>query len=316
MPVDPDLRPLLEEAERSASDSYRVIGPARARQVVADQMRVFESRADPPSEVESFDTTLPGDAGPVPVRLYTAKAPPPRPGIVFMHGGGWTYGSIATHDGIVGRLAARAGATVVSVGYRLSPEAPFPRALNDTVAAVRWTAERSDELGVDPRRLAVAGDSAGGNLAIACALRLRDDGGPQLAAQLAFYPQLDATLSQPSVMELAEGYMLDRDTILWGIEQYVADDSLRSEPLVSPLHADDLAGMPAALVVTGEYDPLRDEGEAYARRLRDCGVLVTHTSEPGLLHGFLGFTGVSRACKRAEQRAFAAAAALLAEDRS
>src|SRR5947209_12511878 len=199
MPVDPDLRPLLEEAERSASDSYRVIGAARGGQGVADQMRVFESRADPPSEVESFDTTLPGDAGPVPVRLYTAKAPPPRPGIVFMHGGGWTYGSIATHDGIVGRLAARAGATVVSVGYRVSPEAPFPRALNDTVAAVRWTAERSDELGVDPRRLAVAGDSAGGNLAIACALRLRDDGGPQLAAQLAFYPQLDATLSQPSV---------------------------------------------------------------------------------------------------------------------
>jgi acetyl esterase len=313
MPVDRDLKPLLEDAERSASDSYRVMGADRARQVVAEQMRGFEAQAEPPREVDSYDTTVPAERGPVPVRLYTPAGEPPRAGIVYMHGGGWTYGSLATHHGIAGRLAERTGATVVSVGYRLSPEAPFPSALDDTVAAVCWTAERCAELGVDPARLAVAGDSAGGNLAIACALKLRDEGGPPLAAQLVFYPQVDATLSQPSVMELADGYMLDRDTILWGVEQYVADESLRAEPLVSPLFADDLAGMPAALVVTGEYDPLRDEGEAYARRLRDWGVLVTHTREPGLLHGFLAFTGISAACKRAERRAFAAAAALLAD---
>src|SRR5947209_8317920 len=190
MPLDRDLRPLVDDADASAGDSYRALGPDRARQVVAEQLRGFEQRAEAAREVARADATIPSASVATPVRIYTPSSPPPRPGILFMHGGGWTYGSISTHDGIVARLAAQTGATVVSVGYRLSPEAPFPCALDDTVAAVRWMVDRCSELGVDVDQLAVAGDSAGANLAAASALSLRGDG-PRLAAQLLFYPQLD-----------------------------------------------------------------------------------------------------------------------------
>ena len=311
MPVDEELRPLLEETERSASDSYRTIGPEQARRVVAAQLEGLEEKAERPTGVAVLDATVPGPVDPVPVRLYTPESDPGRPCIVFVHGGAWTYGSISTHDGIAGRLSMRTHATVVSVGYSLSPEAPFPRALDEVLAAVEWARERAEELGIDPARLAVAGDSAGGNLAAASTLRAREEKGPEIHAQLLFYPQTDATLSQPSIYELSDGYMLDRDTILWGAEQYVADEAARSDPLVSPLLADDLSGLPRALIVTAEYDPLRDEGEAYARRLRDCGGLVIDVREPGLLHGFLGFTGISRACGDAERRAFESARVLI-----
>lgn len=311
MPIDPDLRELVARERRSDGPSVRELGVQRARQALAKQLEGLERRAEPAGDVDVVDTTIASEAWPLPVRVFTPSASTPRPAIVYMHGGGWAYGSISTHHGIVARLAAAAGATVVSVGYRLAPETPFPGALDDALSAVDWAVRHAEPLGVDAARIAVAGDSAGASLAAVCAQRAREADGPPLKAQLLFYPNTDATLSQPSTFDLADGYMLDRDTIEWGIEQYVPDPDQRSSPLVSPLLADDVSGVAEAVVATAEFDLLRDDGDRYADRLREAGVGVRHLHEPGLLHGFLGFTGISAACKRAERRAFEAARELL-----
>jgi acetyl esterase len=256
----------------------------------------------------------------VPVRIYTPSADAPgagadangagtaagaRPGdqasrgvLVFLHGGGWTIGSIETHDAVCRALANGAGVVVVSVEYRLAPESPFPAALDDAEAAVRWVAAHAADLGADPARLAVGGDSAGGNLSAVLAQRFRDDG-PALAFQLLVYPVTDLTLSHPSIDRHAEGYFLTKDTMLWFRRNYLGGDAgdgaggnggvvAQTDPRVSPLRADPAAlpGLPPALVLTAEYDPLCDEGEAYGAALREAGVDVTVTRYDGMIHGF------------------------------
>jgi acetyl esterase len=249
-------------------------------------MSVAATKADVAS-VE--DRMVPGPAGDIPVRLYIpegAAAAGPGPVLVYFHGGGWVIGNIETHDAAVRALAARSGITVVSVDYRLAPEHPYPAPLDDCVAAVEWVVASAAELSIDPARVAVGGDSAGGNLAAVVAARLRDTPAAP-CFQLLVYPVTDGTMSHPSIDENADGYFLTKETMAWFWQHYVGSGS-RTDPSASPLHApaSALEGVCPALVITAEFDPLRDEGEAYAAHLSDCGVPVTTTRYDGVIHGF------------------------------
>jgi acetyl esterase len=227
------------------------------------------------------------------------------PVVVYFHGGGFVIGDIATHDAICHRLAAGVPALVVSVDYRLAPEHPFPAAVEDCDAATGWVSAHAVELGADPARLAVAGDSAGGNLATVVARHARDRGGPPVAFQLLIYPGIDMTRSFPSHSENGEGYLLDTDTMTWFLGNYLADADPR-HPDASPIFAEDLSNLPPALVLTAEFDPLRDEGEAYAQRLREAGVVATTSRYDGMIHAFYGLDGILDSAKSATAETTAA----------
>lgn len=237
------------------------------------------------------DRVVPGPHGDIPVRVYTPspqQAASPLPTVVYLHGGGWVFMGIETHDTICRRLTAASGCVVVSVDYRLAPEHPFPVPLDDCYAAVTWAAQHAAELGARPGLLAVMGDSAGGNLAAAVALVARDRGTPTLAAQVLVYPALDPTRGTGSYRENGTGYILDDPGMEWFWRQYLCDDANAKNPLAAPACADDLSRLPASTVITAEFDPLRDEGEAYASRLAAAGVPTTSRRMAGMLHGFLG----------------------------
>lgn len=238
---------------------------------------------DPLPRVE--DRTVPGPAGPVAVRLYAASTEPGLPVVAFFHGGGWVLSSIEGHDSLTRRLATVSGALVVSVEYRLAPEHPYPAPHDDCWAVTRWLARHAAEWGGDPTRLAVAGDSAGGNLAAGVALRARDEGVP-LALQALIYPCIDADADGPSIRDNGEGYFLSAADMAWFWRRYLPASSW-TDPYAVPARATDLAGVAPALVQTAEYDPLRDEGEAYAAALAASGVPVTCTRYPGVVHGFV-----------------------------
>jgi acetyl esterase len=234
-------------------------------------------------------------------RLYR-PSPDRTPLVVYLHGGGWTIGSVATYDHFARRLASRSGAAVLLLEYRLAPEHPWPASIDDTVAALRWVANRPEALG-PVESVAVAGDSAGGTLATLACLVLRDASPAALPAlQVLAYPNTDLTGSQPSMREKATGYGLTADGVRFFSRQWVPDQAMWSDPRVSPLYAPDLSGLPRALVVTAEHDPLRDEGERYAERLRDAGVEVTLRREHGLLHNFMRMDDVSPASAAAGDR--------------
>jgi acetyl esterase len=222
-----------------------------------------------------------------------------RPLIVYFHGGGWTIGDLETCDNVCRFLALNTPATVLSVGYRLAPEHPFPAAVEDACAAYRWAAVDNTRLGVDPARIAVAGDSAGGNLAAAASLLARDDDGPCPAMQALIYPVTDAVGAQRSRDTFAKGFLLARADMDWFERHYLPSDVDRADPRVSVLRADDLSGLPPAYVATAGFDPLRDEGEAYATRMQDAGGEVTLRRHPGLIHGFANMTAISRTANAA-----------------
>jgi acetyl esterase len=236
---------------------------------------------EPVARVES--TILDG----VPCRIYRPSLERPLPALLFFHGGGWVLGSLETVDGFCRRLAKLSECVVISVDYRLSPEHKFPLPLDDCYRATAEVARLSSELGVDAGRIAVGGDSAGGNLAAAVCLRARDEAGPAIAFQLLIYPITDASFETPSYLENAEGFGLSRETMIWYWDQYLASPADAASPLASPLRASDLSGLPPALVVTAEYDVLRDEGEAYAARLLEAGVSSVLKRYDGMIHGFL-----------------------------
>ena len=248
----------------------------------------------PPAAVAGVEEyRIAGPAEPLRLRIYTPKADSPYPLVVFFHGSGFVLCSLDTHDGMCRNLCAGADCVVVSIDYRLAPEHKFPAGLDDCVAATRWAIEHAREFGADPARTVVAGDSAGGNLAAATALRLRDENGPALRSQLLIYPVTDYhTPGTPSYAENAEGYGLTRDTMKWFWGHYVTDAADAANPYASPLRAADLRGLPPALVQTAEYDPLRDEGELYAAQLRETGVPVVLSRWAGMNHGFLFWVGV------------------------
>ena len=244
--------------------------------------------------------------GELPARLYR-PVPGPVPLVVYLHGGGWTIGSLESHDRMCRRLADGSGAAVLAVGYRLAPEHPWPASVDDTVAALRWVASGAGlgpgGLGSAPTAVAVAGDSAGGTLAALGCLRLRDEDPAALPdLQVLLYANTDLTGAQPSIREKATGWGLDAATVRFFNSQWVPDQARWSDPAVSPLFAPDLSGLPGALVVSAEHDPLRDESEAYARRLREAGVEVESRREAGLIHGFMTLDDVSPACAAAADR--------------
>ncbi|WP_371793348.1 alpha/beta hydrolase [Streptomyces sp. NBC_01471] len=251
-----------------------------------------------PEVARVTDASAPGPPGvpPVPVRIYD---PDPhgtdgdRPVVVFCHGGGWVMCGLDTHDGLCRELASRTGALVVSVDYRRAPEHRFPCALLDAYAVTGWAAGRARELRFDPSRLVVAGDSSGGNLAAAVALMARDDGnGPAIAAQLLVYPALDERLETASATEYATGFFHTTAHMRWYWQQYLGPDCDGADPRASPVCAGDLGGLPPALLILPECDPLRDEGQVYAERLRAAGGSAEVRVERGMFHGFLGGAGV------------------------
>jgi acetyl esterase len=251
------------------------------------------------------DIAIPGPAGDIPARAFTPVAEGPLPVIAYFHGGGWALGSIDSFDTVCRALANAACAIVVSVGYRLAPEHPFPAAVDDCLAATRWLAAQAGGIAGDAGRLAVAGDSAGANLATVVARRLRDAGESPVRFQALVYPATDAGLNTPSYREFAEGFGLTAEGMqrFWGLYLDGADGL---DPDASPLRADDLAGLPPAFVLTAEADVLRDEGEAYAARLREAGVEVTQRRFEGTTHGFWRWQAKTALSRRAVKEVGAA----------
>jgi acetyl esterase len=283
MPLSQESRALLDQLESSGVPPLHTMSVEAARQLMID-LFVTKGEREPVGKVE--DRQVPGASGPIPIRVYRPTASGPFPIVVFFHGGGWVIGDRETHDATCRTLTNTAGCVVVSVDYRLAPEHKFPAAAEDAYAATRWVSEHATALDGDPARLAVGGDSAGGNLAAVVSLAARDRGGPPLVFQLLVYPVTDHAYDTPSYVDNADGYFLTRDAMVWFWNHYLARAEDGRNPLASPLRASDLKGLPPALVMTAEFDPLRDEGEQYATRLREAGVPVTLIRYDGAIHGF------------------------------
>lgn len=300
--VDPAVRGFLDALAANPS-------PPAAEQGV-DAVRVgyeaLSAIAGPRPEMDVVDSTFPGPAGPVAIRIYTPMgAVSPAPVLVWFHGGGWTIGSLQTSDAQCRQLADRSNVIVVSVDYRLAPEHVFPAAFDDAVAAVAWVAGHAAEFGGDPSLIAVGGGSAGGNLAAAAALWARDNGGPKLTLQVLIYPATVVGEEYPSRVSNGEGFLLTKATMDWFIANYVPEltPELVVDQRLSPIHAADLHGVCPAHVVTAYWDPLRDEGEAYAHKLRAAGVRCSVTRYEGVTHEFFGHETLFPIAKRAGEEA-------------
>ena len=303
MPLDPQARALLDQMAALGGPPLDQQSVAEARAAIAE---LAEASGEPEAVARVEDRTIPGPLGEIPIRVYAPDAPAPLPTLVYFHGGGWVIGTLDTHDGVCRQLANAARCLVVSVDYRLAPEHPFPAPAEDAYASVCWVAANAATLGGDPARVAVGGDSAGGNLSAVVSLMARDRGGPRLVHQLLVYPVVDAPTAElwPSYRENADGYFLTVAMMQWFWGHYRA---AQGDAYACPLHAADFRNLPPALVITAEFDPLRDEGEAYAARLREAGVPVTLTRYDGMIHGFFGMSGV---IDRARDAVAEAAAAL------
>lgn len=302
MPLDPYLQAVREQRLREGARPLYELTVAQARE--ADLAAIKADRGEQVPVGEVRELTVTGAEGPLDARLYRpAGAVDPLPVVLYFYGGGWTLGNLETCDGICRRLCAEAGVLVVSVAYRLAPEHPFPAAPYDCYSALRWLADHAGELGGDPGRLAVAGDSAGGNLAAAVTLLARDHGGPDLACQVLVYPNVDYDADTRSLRENADPCFFNRRSVAWYWQHYLTSPADGASPLASPLRAPDHSGLPPALVITAEFDPLRDEAEQYARRLREAGVPVESTRYEGVTHGFFTMTGPLAAARKATSQA-------------
>jgi len=288
MPVDPQIQALLDR---------RTGVPATHTLPVDEARRQYEARIAlmaPPAPVATVgERSIDGPGGPLKLRVYTPVGRGPFPLLMFFHGSGFVLCSLDTHDGLCRNLAAGIGCVVVSVDYRLAPEHRFPAGPDDCLAATRWAAAHAAELGIDPARILLAGDSAGGTMAAVTALRVRDEGGPELCGQMLLYPVTDYhTPGTPSYAENADGYGLTRDTMKWFWGHYLNDPAEAENPHACPLRARDFSGLPPAFVMSAEYDPLRDEAELYGQPLRAAGVPTEITRRAGMNHGFLFCVGL------------------------
>lgn len=291
MPIDPKAQALLDARNALGNPAYRTMTVEAVRAMTIQQSVALNKRKIPVAGVA--DRTIPGPGGPLRVRVYTPEGPGPFPLVVYFHGGGFVICDLDTHDGLCRALCKASGSVVASVDYRLAPEHKFPAAVDDAEAATRWALAHAPEIGGDPSRVVVAGDSAGGSLATSACLRLRDAGDPLPVGQALLYPittcHLDTT---PSYRSYSDGYGLTRDSMLWFVSHYLPDPALADDPFASPLLARDLSGLPPALVVTAEYDLLRDEAARYADRLRASGVPTKTIHYDGMIHGFLRYVGI------------------------
>jgi len=297
MPFDPQFQELYD---RLAVQGVRPLYTMTLKEARAADLAAIQADAGTPEPVEEvIDASIPGPDGPLPVRIYRPAGEGPLPVLVYFFGGGWTLGSIETGDAICRSLANAAGCLTVAVGYRLAPENKFPAAPNDCFAGVRWVVENAGRFGGDGSRVAVGGDSAGGNLAAAVTLMAKEADGPRLLAQLLVYPNTDQFADTPSLRENTDPLLFNDKSVRWYWDNYLASPEDGGHPLASPLRAPDHSGLPPALVITAEYDPLRDEGERYAERLRECGVPVESSRYPGMVHGFFAMAGTLDAGRRA-----------------
>ena len=289
MPVDPQVQAYLDQMASLNMPALSSMTPEVVRQQIAESLAIF-GEGEAVAHVEN--RTIPGPAGEIPVRIYTPEGSGPFPVLVFFHGGGWVVCTLDTHDGQCRSLTNGAGCVIVSVDYRLAPEYKFPAAPEDCYAATKWVAEHAAEIGGDASRLAIGGDSAGGNLTAVVAQMARDKGGPRLVFQLMIYPATDFTAQNASKQENREGYDLSVDDMTWFTNHYLNSKEDELNPLASPMLTKDLSDLPPALIITAQYDPLRDEGEDYGRRLQEAGVPATISRYDGMIHGFFGMSAM------------------------
>jgi acetyl esterase len=291
MPLHPKVQALLSAQRLTGAPPTHTLSPEKARAGMRAQVPLVSGPLAELAHVE--DREIPGRAAGIPVRIYTPIGSGPFAGVVYFHGGGFVMGDLETHDPLCRQIAARTGAVVCAVHYRLAPEHPFPAAVEDAESAARWFLAHAARLGADPRRLFLMGDSAGGTLATVTALALRDQRSPSVRGQVLIYPITDHVESGSASYEsFAEGYGLTREDMRWFMRHYAGDPANATDPRVCPLRMPTLRGMPPAFVVTAEYDVLRDEGERYVERLREDGIDVTAERADGLHHGFIRLFGI------------------------
>jgi acetyl esterase len=285
MPLDPLAKRFLVMMEAASSSDRSHPTPNDRRQALLKLMQFV--RADVPALL-GVDGVLPGPAADIPYRRYAPSDDPSEhlPGFVFFHGGGMVAGSIETHDRICAALAQLTGCCLVSVGYRLAPEHKFPAAIEDAIAATQWVSEHATSLGIDATRLVVGGDSAGATLGAVVCQHALQNAGPPILLQCLICPVLDFEEASPSRQAFAENHLVDRTILNADLADYLPDDEDPADPRISPLRATDLIGLPAAIIHTAEFDPMRDEGNAYARKLMAAGVAVEHVCHDGMIHNF------------------------------
>ena len=296
--LHPEAQLAIRLLALSGSPALNELSPDLARAQVAQDARTFSGPKIGLDEVRELD--LPGPTRTIPARLYIPDATDTEAAlVVYFHGGGFVVCDLETHDNTCRLLARSSGVRVVSVDYRLAPESPFPASLDDCLAAFRAVAEAAGELGAHPARIGVAGDSAGGNLAVGVARLCAQDGGVRPAFQLLFYPWLDLSHKRASYRLFGQGFYLTESDLDWYAAKYVAGPDELQDPRCSPLQADDLSGLPPTYVATAGFDPLRDEGEEFAHRLRSAGVQVALRRHPGLIHGFVNTVSIGHAGREA-----------------
>jgi acetyl esterase len=306
MTLDPAVQALLDQLSANPAPKLWELPVADGRALYLAMSQMLEPQGVPIGKVENM--TVPGPAGPIPVRLYTPMGGGTmRPAIVFYHGGGWVIGSLETHDALCRQLANESGCKVVAVDYRLAPEHKAPAAFDDAFAVAQWVETNAPSLEIDANRLAVAGDSAGGNLAAAVSIAAKHKGAPKISYQLLIYPTLQMRPNTQSMKDFAEGYFLERKTMDWFYDQYLPSEADINDPRYSPLAASDLAGVPRAYIVTAGFDPLKDEGKAFADKLNRAGVAAVYVNYDGMIHGFFN---MSAAVPSAKQAISAAASAV------
>ncbi len=295
MPIDPTARVLIDAMEKNFPALDPTISGTEMRaRVEAAASKVMPSGSAPEAVREVVNRTVPGPAGQIPVRIYRPAVPAGQvvPTVAFFHGGGFVLCDLDSHDGICRAVCNATPAVIIAVDYRRAPESRYPAAAEDCYAVTLWAGEHAAELGGDPARLAVLGDSAGGNLAAAVALMARDRGAPRLAKQVMVYPMLDWNGDSKSHQEIGDDYYLKHEEVMYFWGQYLADPAQGRQPYASPSFAADLRGLPITLVATAEFDPLRDEGEAYADALSAAGVRTVKHRYDGMFHSFFSFIGV------------------------
>jgi acetyl esterase len=297
MALDPQMQAVLDQAAAAGGKPFHDMAPTEARQAIDVMFAAFRGERAAVGKAE--DRKLPGPAGEVPVRIYTPSGRGPFGILVYFHGGGWVIGNIETHDGLCRDLTNQAGVVTVSVDYRLAPEHKFPAGPEDCYAVTKWVGANAALLNGDAARIAVGGDSAGGNLSAVVTLMARERGGPKIAYQALIYPATDAANDTPSQKEFGkDGYILSKADMEWFYGHYLkAGDA--ANPLASPARAKDFHGLPPALILTAAYDPLRDEGEAYGEALRKAGVPVKISRYEGVCHGFVSMAAAIDAGKKA-----------------
>jgi acetyl esterase len=307
MALDPQVKALLDFIGFNQQAPLETLTPQEARARTSGALAEARRMTAPETVHQVRDLRIPGPGGDIPLRIYTPESFSPLPALIYFHGGGWVIGDLDSHDHLCRAIANRVPCAVISVDYRLAPEHKFPAAVDDSYAATEWIAAHAEELGIDPARIAVGGDSAGGNLAAIVTQIARDRCGPNLVFQLLIYPATDMQMGLPSIDENADGPLLTKASMTWFVNHYLNSAEDRTNPLASPLLARDLTGLPPAWIVTAEYDPLRDEGEFYCRSLRAAGVQAEVQRYNGMPHGFFSFM----AALDAGRSAFADAASRL-----